>query len=378
MKKRRLLQVGGGILLTTLLFCLTVAPVRSARTSTLRIRQRQATTSINATFYLQSGSLQPIFQSNIDNDVPGAVHNAITSIVGQLPAVDQGWGMQMANALIQPSATLTALTPQQGGMATTIKLNLYPGDPQPTNAQMLITFSVQDSSTIQVSAQPVSGSPTLVSGPIMTFQMPIGQLSSIATTPSCGNAALAVKLQFPISLGVTGTSTPSGQVARSNSNVQARQNNIANTATNNNPASYIEIPASSLAALGNSIGSLPISSNMTAQNIQIAVQGSNLIITSNIMLGSFELGTATTTVTPTATNGSLAVNVLNTTLTVFQIFTFPDNTYNQQIEQTLNSDLNGALSGKFNVTNVSIGGGSALPCAANDSLVLTGTTGLIA
>jgi len=379
MKKRRLFQIGCGLALTTILFCLTITPVRSAQARALSAQRSRATTSMNAIFYLQSSSLQPIFQSNIDNDVPNAVNSALTGVVNQLPVQDRGWATQMARALIQPSATLTGLTPQQNGILTTVQLSLYPGDPQPTNSQMLVTFNVQDSSTIQVSAQAVSGSPALMTGPIATFQMPVGQLSSIATTPTCGNAALAVQLQFPLSIGSGqpgGTSTSTGQMTQNNAPM--RQAYVQQTSTSSVPDSYIEIPASSLVTLGNSIGSLQINSSLTAQNIQIAVQGSDLIITSDIMLGSFQLATATTTVAPTTANGSLAVKVLKTTLTVFQIFTFPDNSYNQQIEQTLNSDLNGALTGKFTVTDATIGPTSALPCAASDSLVLTGTTNLIA
>ena len=379
MKKRRLFQIGCGLALTTILFCLTITPVRSAQARALSAQRSRATTSMNAIFYLQSSSLQPIFQSNIDNDVPNAVNSALTGVVNQLPVQDRGWATQMARALIQPSATLTGLTPQQNGILTTVQLSLYPGDPQPTNSQMLVTFNVQDSSTIQVSAQAVSGSPALMTGPIATFQMPVGQLSSIATTPTCGNAALAVQLQFPLSIGSGqpgGTSTSTGQMTQNNAPM--RQAYVQQTSTSSAPDSYIEIPASSLVTLGDSIGSLQINSSLTAQNIQIAVQGSDLIITSDIMLGSFQLATATTTVAPTTANGSLAVKVLKTTLTVFQIFTFPDNSYNQQIEQTLNSDLNGALTGKFTVTDATIGPTSALPCAASDSLVLTGTTNLIA
>jgi len=379
MKKRRLFQIGCGLALTTILFCLTITPVRSAQARALSAQRSRATTSMNAIFYLQSSSLQPIFQSNIDNDVPNAVNSALTGVVNQLPVQDRGWATQMARALIQPSATLTGLTPQQNGILTTVQLSLYPGDPQPTNSQMLVTFNVQDSSTIQVSAQAVSGSPALMTGPIATFQMPVGQLSSIATTPTCGNAALAVQLQFPLSIGSGqpgGTPTSAGQMTQNNTPM--RQAYVQQTSTSSAPDSYIEIPASSLVTLGDSIGSLQINSSLTAQNIQIAVQGSDLIITSDIMLGSFQLATATTTVAPTTANGSLAVKVLKTTLTVFQIFTFPDNSYNQQIEQTLNSDLNGALTGKFTVTDATIGPTSALPCAASDSLVLTGTTNLIA
>ncbi|MBA2682518.1 MAG: hypothetical protein H0U76_29510 [Ktedonobacteraceae bacterium] len=65
---------------------------------------------------------------------------------------------------------------------------------------------------------------------------------------------------------------------------------------------------------------------------------------------------------------------MNTTLTVFQFFTFPYNSYNRQTEQTLNAKLNGALAGKFHVTQAGIGPTSQVPCIAGNSLLLTGTT----
>ena len=142
---------------------------------------------------------------------------------------------------------------------------------------------------------------------------------------------------------------------------------------------YVEIPATSLAALGNSLGSFPIGqNNMSAQNLQISVQGSNIVVTSDIILGSsFKLGTAVTTVQPTAIGGDIAVNVLSTTLTVLQVFTFPTDSYNAQIQQTLNAKLGTALSGKFNISDATIGTNSHVPCTASDSLVLTGTTNLV-
>ncbi|GAC1435664.1 MAG: hypothetical protein NVSMB54_35610 [Ktedonobacteraceae bacterium] len=110
----------------------------------------------------------------------------------------------------------------------------------------------------------------------------------------------------------------------------------------------------------------------------MSVQGSNIIVTSDIILGSsFKLGTAVTTVQPTAVGGNLAVNVLSTTLTVLQVFTFPQDTYNAQIQQMLNAKLGTALRGKFNISNAAIGTNSHVPCTASDSLVLTGTTNLV-
>ncbi len=378
MKRRTYLYTGWILLLTLLILALAVTPAQAA---TRHITSRQATTPLGATIYLTNGTLAPIFQSRVNQQVPGVVSDAIASIVSKLPAIDQGWAATMAATVIQPSVLLTSLVPTQGGLVASIRISLYAGDPQPINAQLLIKFSVLDSNTVQVSAQPMPGSPSLINGPITTLHIPIGQLNSINATPSCGDSDLAVKLQVPVSLGSQTTPTQSGQTASNSVSVmhqqQVQQQMLSSTSSG--ATTYVEISSASLAALGNSLGSFPIgSNNMSAQNIQVSVQGSNIIVTSDIMLGnSFQLGTAVTTVQPAAIGGNLSVNVLSTTLTVLQVFTFPEDTYNAQIQQMLNAKLGTALSGKFNISSAAIGTNSHVPCTASDSLVLTGTTNLV-
>src|SRR5207248_3336609 len=113
---------------------------------------------------------------------------------------DQGWAQQMAVTLIQPSATLTGLSIQANGFATSIHVTLYPGDPEPIDSTLLIRMSVLDASTIQVTGIPVNGSPALVNGPLTTFEIPFGQLNSVNTTPGCGDAALGIGSLFPVAL----------------------------------------------------------------------------------------------------------------------------------------------------------------------------------
>ena len=362
MKRLRMLQAGWLALLAVLLLALITGPVDASAGR----RQASDATAINANIYLATNTLMPLFQDQVNQRVPGAFNSAIASIVAKMPAQDQGWAQQMANSLIQPSVALTGLKPQQGGLLTSLRVSLYPGDPQPLNANLLVSFKVNGATSVQVSAQPLNGSPTLVNGPLTNLSIPIGQLNSIAATPSCGSAALAVNLQYPISLNLA-QSGQAGALADIQRPARRQFSNLS---------AYVEIPSASLAALGNSIGSLPISSSLTAKNIRDGTHGQNLVIVSDDYLGFLRLGVATTTMAPTAQNGNLAVNILKTTLTVFQFFTFPYNTYNQQIQQLLNSKLNGALAGKFTVTRAGVGGGSAVPCAAGDSLLLGGTTNL--
>ncbi len=121
--------------------------------------------------------------------------------MSSLPAKDQGWATEMATTLIQPSAALVSLYPQQGGLAMRLRLSLYPGDPQAITSSLLIKFSVLNWSTVQVSATPINGGPSIVNGRLTTFHMPLGSLNSIYATPGCGSSALALNLQFPVALG---------------------------------------------------------------------------------------------------------------------------------------------------------------------------------
>lgn len=387
MKYARFIQAGWVMLLATLLLGLAVTPAGAASSTTRQGTQRSGdATSVGATIYLTRGTLAPLFQSRIEQQVPVAVSSAINNIVSGLPSQDQGWALQMANTLIQPSATLTSLTTQPGGLVTSLQVSLYPGDPQPINISMLVSLSVLNSSTVQVSARPLNDGPALVSGPLATFQVPIGQLNSINTTPGCGDSALALRLQFPVALGQTQSqgqvqqnTALSAYTSMSTDNRGQSQSNpgMLRSTPSTNTSAYIELPASSLASMGNSVGDLPINSNMMAKNVNIGVQGSNMLISADVY-DSFwgKIGTATTTVAPTAAGGSLAVHVLSTTITFLNIFTFPYDSYNAQIQQTLNSKLNRALAGKFTVTQAAIGPNAHVPCAAGDSLVLTGVASL--
>ncbi len=372
------MYIRAGLVLLLALLIILVPSTLPAHAATHSTRSKHDTTPLSARIYLTNGTLAPIFQSRVNQQVPGVVSAAIASIVSKLPAADQGWASTMATTVIQPSVLLTSLVPTQSGLVASIRISLYAGDPQPISARLLIKFSVLDSSTVQVSVQPMPGSPSLINGPITTLHIPIGQLNGINATPGCGDSALAVNLQVPVSLGGQAASAQNGQVASNSiSAIQEPYTQTLSSSASGNTA-YVEISSASLAALGNSLGSFPIgNNNMSAQNLQVSVQGSNIIVTSDILLGSsFKLGTAVTTVQPTAIGGNLGVNVLSTTLTVLQVFTFPQDTYNAQIQQMLNTKLSTALRGKFNISNAAIGTNSHVPCSASDSLVLTGTTNL--
>jgi hypothetical protein len=372
MKYLRFIRVGLVPMLAVLVLGASFISPALASTNTVRhesqTAQQAANSSLNAIIYLTTGSLASTFQSRISQQVPDAVNTAIVNMVSKLPGQDRAWAYEMATTLIQPSATLINLAPQQGGLAMTLLLRLYPGDPKAITASILISFRVLNSSTVQVSASPINGGPSLVNGPLSTFQIPIGSLNSIKSTPSCGNAALAMNLQFPVTLG---------QVQRVTSNTVSGQNALTanlSAATLDRPGvnSFIEIPAASLSSLSGSLGSMPAGGNFTAKNIRIIVRGSNIHILSDIYWYGLYIGTADTTAAPSAGGGNLVLHVLSTNLRLFGLFPFPMNNYNQQIQQSLNSKLGNAFAGKFYVAQAKIGPNSLLPCAAGDSLVLTG------
>jgi hypothetical protein len=393
MKHIHIVQVAWLLLSAFIVFGLLVRSAIAASTIVFHAdRQQGSVSDVNATIYLTTASLNTLFQSRISALVPAAFNSTINNTLSQLPAHDRGWASQMISTLIQPSATLTGLTPQQNGLAISIQIALYPGDPHPINANMLISFQVLNSSTVQVNAQPLNGGPTLANGPIATIPLSIGQLHSVSATPNCGLSALALHLQIPLALTQSQSNiyqstqlTQLAQLQPLNDFVDQQgstrfhatsylSNREASPAITN---SYVEIPASSLASIGASIGTMPISGSLTAQHIQIGVQGKDLTMTAGIY-NSFlgQIGTVVTTFTPTVSHGSLAVSVLNTSITILGIFNFPYNSYNQQIQQTLNAKLNGAFTGKFSVTQAQIGSSTALPCAASNSLVLAGSTNI--
>jgi len=379
MKKLRFIRAGWVLLLAALVLGVSFLTPALASTNSARHSNTKAATGtpVDATIYLTLSTLQPKFQSSLEQRVPEDMNNAIDALVNKLPAQDQVWTREMATTLIQPSATLVNLTTQPDGMAMSIQIALYPGDPKPINAGLLISFSVLDSSTIQTSASPMNNGPDLASGPQDTFQVPIGTVKGVNTTPNCGASALSLHLQIPVSLGSTASTSTQAAVA----NVSGHNGNpmavmLGSKQHDSGVNTFIEIPASSLSALSGSIGTMPVGSSFTAQNIRISVQGSAIHILSDIYWSGMNVGTADTTIAPGASGGNLTMHVTNTNFSLFGLFSFPMNSYNQQIEQMLNAKLGTAFAGQFSVTNAAIGPNSQLPCAKSDSLVLTGTSSI--
>jgi len=373
MKELRFLRGAWALLLAVLLVGISVlspALVSKAAQRVSHTATPTSSTSIAATIYVALSSIEPQFQAHIEQEVPQSFSNAISKLISKLPPQDQSWALEMATTLIQPSGTLQSLVTEKNGLAMTVQVSLYPGDPKPTTSTMLISFSVLDSSTIQVSSSSLSG-PTLSSGPVETITIPLGTLNAVTTTPACGDSALAFNLQIPVSLHGQSTTATANTVGHGNP-LAAYKRADAPGGVN----TFVEIPAASLASLGSTFGSFDMGSGLTAQNISIGVQSGVIHILSDIYWNGLNVGTADSTLTPGASNGTLVMKVTSTTFNLFGIFPINENSYDQQIEQTINSKLGNAFAGQFTISQAQIGPNSHLPCAKSDSLVLTGSSSI--
>lgn len=369
------------ILSTTLLMLILCtwlagpAPVSALNTSA---DQTPATTSIRANIYLTGTLLQPLFQHDVNAQLPQVLAQAIGNMESTIPQQAQGWATQMANALLQPSAVILNIVPQSNGLLVTFNVSLYPGDPHPTTMDIAIGLRVLDASTIQITALPnPDGQPGVLTGPLTIFHMTMGTLNAIAATPQCGDADLNISLQYPLASSQSQTA-----FAPTTSSVQplamtTEAHSIQPFATSSEPTGYVELPASSLAQLGQGIGSLAVGSGFTATNIRLSVQSHNLLLTTDLLWQGLGIGTAVSTLLPGASHGNLVLHVQHTNLQLANgLLTFPLNNYNQQIEQAVNAKLNGALTGKFTVTQATIGGNANISCIASNSLLMGGQISL--
>jgi hypothetical protein len=401
MMKRIFYRQGGWVpLLMLVLLFLSVTPVSAANQTQ---QQRRTTTSnLPASVYLAMDSLQPLFQDQISQQVSSLSGSMLNNMLGSLPAADLVWARALAGALIRPSATLKQLTPQSNGLDAKLSLSLFPGDPRPIDAGMLVTFSVRDASTIQVSAQSDPGSPQLVNGPLTTLAIPFGQLESISTTAGCGNFGLKIDIQVPVTLAPTSNQSQNNQVVQSTLSgnrtmADLQQRHVAYATVKRASSTlnaYAEITNSSINALGSAMGALSIGSvkippfgptvALTAENIQINTQGTGLEIMASIytqQLGHIKVANAVAFAQPSAANGQLMMTItslkVNPVIGPIQLPALPTSvtdSYQTQLRNMLNSDLGNALAGQFTVNSVSVGGGPS--CAASDSLILQGTTNL--
>ena len=311
-------------------------------------RPPASTVTLNATIYVPTATLKSVLQRSVDQQL-------------------QSGNLGLPASLLHPS--ITQLTPQSDGLAMTLSQSFFPGGPPPIESSILLKFSVLNSSTVQVSAQPMPGSPAVVDGPVAQMKVTQGRVNSISPTPNCGDSGLAAKLGFPIAIGQAQQGSQANLI-QSAEMIQQPSTDAAET--------YVEITSSALASLGNQIGSFPVSENLTAQNIRISVENNEVTVKSDISLWQtgIVVGSSTTHIRPLVDNGNLQLHVTETDLSI-AFLTFSDNSYNQQIQDQINQQLASTLGSLFTVTKVAIGSDTHIPCAARDSLILTGTTNVL-
>ncbi len=334
--------------LSIILILLIILFIIFANISVEKPRPTASTVTLNATIYLPTATLQSALQRNVDQ---------------QLQSGNQGW----LASLLHPS--VTRLTPQNDGLVMTLSQSLLPGGLLPIESSMLLKFNVLNSSTVQVSAQPIPGSPVSIDGPVTQIKVRQGSVNSISPTPNCGDSALAAKLGFPIAIG----QAQQGKQAKLIQSAEMIQQPSTDAAE-----AYVEVTSSALASLGNQIGSFPVSENLTAQNIRISVENNEVIVRSDISLWQTGIivGSSTTHIRPLVDSDNLLLHVTKTDLSI-AFLTFSDDSYNQQIQDQINQQLAGTLGGLFTVTKVAIGSDTHIPCVARDSLILTGTTNVL-
>lgn len=358
-----------------------VAPVKA-------VPGQRRVARLDAKIYLTRDTLQQRFQASLAQQLPKLKQSAINGLTGSLP----GWAGQFANSLIDPSVSLTTLTPQQGGLRADFTVSLYQGDPQPITLSMLVTFQIANSHTIQINGQTLPGQPLLISGPLTTIAFPIGQLTSIQVTPNCGNANLQIGLQLPIDLTPRATSQTANTTILATLPVARRSAQYVPLSTQIDTHAYgsqseqsaqdvlpasVEIPGSSIEALAASIGTISINQSLQAHNLRLSVQNGQYVATADIVGNVFgnptlKLGTASTTIIPEAVNGQFQIHVQNTSVHNL-LLTLPVDVYNQKIEQALNTKVAGVLNGRVTISSVGVGLTAQIPCAAADSLVMSGS-----
>jgi len=204
-------------------------------------------------------------------------------------------------------------------------------------------------------------------GPLAQVKLPVGHLNNISPTPHCGDSALAVKIGLPISTRQKQQNAPRANIGLPSEAIPRIPTQV-----------YVEIPSSALSSLGNDLGSLPISDSLTAQNIGISIQNNEITVRSDISFRQtgIMVGASTIHIQPAVKNGKLLLHVKHTDASVL-FFTFSADSYNQQIEDSLNRRMATSLDGLFTVTNIAIGTDKHISCTASNSLILTGTTAML-
>lgn len=350
MKHKKIIQLGITSLFTLLLLVTLALPVHAASSKKAVIRYpKDDPNAVN--IYLPIPAMQQQFQQSIQQQLPDQFNQ---SIMDQTKSLDPGT-RTLANQLIgevfQPSATLTQLTPEQGGLVSTINIGLFPDDPNPLSFSMLLAFNKINSHAAEVDASAVPGQPAPpTTGPQSNFDVGgFGTLNSIVPTPGCGNSALE--------MNISPSQTPPPQNGGQGAGFPL----------------FIEVPAAAFQAGAAGAGNMQIGAGFSAQNIQISLQGQGMVVSTQIAFEGTQVGSTMTTVQLSAANGTLVGTVTNTKVNIGGLFSLPIDAFNQTIQQQINQELGGMIGNMLNVTSVNFGPTADVPCATPGNMLLGGT-----
>ena len=350
MKRNKIIQLGITFLFTFLLLVALTSPAHASSSKAVIIKYpKDDPTAINV--YLTISGMQDQFQQSISQQLPAQFNQSIMDQTKSLPPDTRTLANQLIGEVFQPSANLTQLTPEQGGLVSTINVGLFPNDPNPLSFSMLLSFNKINSHAAEVDASAVPGQPAPpTTGPQSTFDVGgFGTLNSIVPTPGCGNSALK--------MNISTSQTPPPQSGGQGAGFPL----------------FIEVPAAAFQAGAAGAGNMQIGAGFSAQNIQISLQGQGMVVSTQIAFLGQQVGSTTTTVQLSAANGTLVGTVTNTQVNVGGLFSLPVDAFNQDIQQMINQELGGMIGNMLNVTSVNFGPTADVPCATPGNMLLGGT-----
>lgn len=356
MKQKKIIQLGRSLLVTLLLLTTLTVPVHASSSKQYIVRSPQDDpTAVNV--YLPISALQQQFQQSINQTLPDQFNQALVQQTKSLPPDTRSLVSQLVGELLQPSATLSQLTPRQNGLVASIKISLFPHDPHPSGFSMLLVFNKINSASAVVNVTAVPGQPAPpATGNLSTFKVSLGQLNRISPTPGCGEAALKMNI-----------STPQGQQPPPKNTSGQGQGQGAGFPL------FIEVPAAAFQAGAAAAGTMDIGAGFSAQNILVSLQRDGMLVSTQIAFSGIELGSTMTSMQLSAANGKLVSTVTNTQVN-FAGFSFPVDAFNQDIQQMVNQELSGMIGNMLNVTSVHFGPTAAIPCAVPGNMLLGGTS----
>ncbi|HLI69696.1 MAG TPA: hypothetical protein VKV19_08045 [Ktedonobacteraceae bacterium] len=338
-------------LVPLLLLVAFISPVHASSSKRAVVRHpSDDPTAVNV--YLPIGALQQQFQQGISQTLPEQFNQSLAQQTKSLPPDIRSLVSQLVGELLQPSATLSQLTPQQEGLVASIRISLFPHDPHPSGFSMLLVFNKINATSAEVDVKAVPGQPAPPAmGNLDTFNVSLGQLNTIGPTPNCGVSALKMNI-----------STPQGQQSTSGQGGGGQAGGFP---------LFIEVPSAAFQQGAAAAGDMQLAAGFSVQNIQISLQGNGMVVTTQIAFAGLGVGSTMTTIQLSASNGKLIGTVTGTQVNVVGL-SFPLDSFDQDIQQMINQELSSMMGNMLYVTSVHFGPTAAIPCAAPGNMLLGG------